>query len=113
MIGRAWICNPCKASSPRCSGAGAAAKDISSLALQPLYGEFLTIHDAKFQALTQCLDEQAQHRILRAPAALAAPGEAPPPIDDLDHSDAEACAVAKEMHDIWSAVIGQRRRAHA
>ena len=86
-----------------------AAKGIPKVVLWPLYTEFLKIHDAKSQTLTQCFVEQVQHRILRAPAALAAQNEAPPPMDDLDHSDAEERSLAKEMHNFRSAVVRTRQ----
>ena len=51
-------------------------------------------------------DKQQHANTLRAPAAPAAQGEAPPPMDDLDHSDLQVWALAKEMHNNWSAVVG-------
>ena len=59
--------------------------------------------------IVTCLRFFRQHRTkktkklantLRAAAAPAAQGEAPPPIDDLDHSDAEERSLAKEVHKI-------------
>ena len=53
--------------------------------------------------------QQQNANTLRAPAAPAAQGEAPPPIDDLDHSDAEESSLAQAMHNIWSAVVRKRQ----
>ena len=50
-------------------------------------------------------NKQQNANTLRAPAAPAAQGEAPPPMDDLDQADAEARFHAKEMPKIWSAVV--------
>ena len=87
--------------------ADVAAKDIPNVVLRSLYGEFLKIHDAKFQALAQCFDEQAQHRSLRAQAVPAAHEEAPPPVADVDHSDKEVWAVAKATRKFWFAAAGK------
>ena len=54
-------------------------------------------------------DKQQNANTLRAPAAPAAQGEAPPPIDDLDHSDAEERPLAKYMQNVWSAVDRKRQ----
>ena len=42
------------------------------------------------------------------PAAPAAQKEAPPPVDYLDHYDFPGWALAKEMHQTWSADVGKR-----
>ena len=90
-----------------------AAKDIPNVILQSLYDEFLRIHKSPCEALSQCFDEQAQHRILRARPAPAAEEEAAAPMANVDLSDAEVLALAKEMHQTWSAAVGKNRRAHA
>ena len=43
-----------------------AARDIPNVTLRALYAEFVKIHKTPCEALPQCFDEQAQHRILRA-----------------------------------------------
>ncbi len=73
-------------------GAGVAPQHIPNDVLRSLYDEFLKIHYAKSQTMTQCFEEQVQNRILHAPAAPAAQNEAPPPMDVLDHSDEEVWA---------------------
>jgi len=90
-----------------------AAKDIPNVTMRALYDEFVKIHKTPCEALSQCFDEQAQHRILRARPAPAAEEEAPPPVADVDLSDAEVLAVAKETRRTWSAAVGKNRRAHA
>ena len=90
-----------------------AAKDIPRAILQSLCDEFLKIHKTPCEALSQCFDEQAQRRILRARLAPAAEEEAAPPVADVGLSDAEVLALAKEMRKTWSAAVGKNRRAHA
>ena len=89
--------------------ANAAVKDIPNVIMQSLYDEFLKIHKTQCVALSLCFDEQVQHRILRAGAALAAEEEAPPLMAEVDLSDAEVLAVAKEMHKTWSAAVGKKQ----
>ena len=85
-----------------------AAKDIPNVILQSLYDEFLKIHKSPCEALPQCFDEQAQRRILRARPAPAAEEEAALPVANVDLSDAEVLALAKEMHKTWSAAVGKK-----
>ena len=89
-----------------------AAKGIPN-GTQSLYGEFLKIHKTPCEALSQCFDEQAQRRILRARPAPAAEEEAAPPVANVDLSDAEVLALAKETRKTWSAAVGKNRHAHA
>ena len=74
--------------------------------MRSLY-DVIKIQEAKSHTLTQCFDEQVQHRIFHAPAAPAAQNEAPLPMDGVDHSDVRAWALAKEMHKTWSPVAGK------
>ena len=60
-------------------------------------------------ALSQCFDEQAQHRILRARPAPAVEEEAAAAMANVDLSDAEVLALAKEMHKTWSAAVGKQQ----
>ena len=85
-----------------------AAKDIPNVVLQSLYDEFLKTHKTPCEALSQCFDEQAQHRVLRARPAPAAEEEAAPPVASVDLRDAEVLALAKEMHKTWSAAVGKK-----
>ena len=85
-----------------------AATDIPNAILQSLYADFLKIYNTPCEALPQCFDEQAQHRILRARRAPAAEEEAAPPVANVDLSNAEVLALAKEMHKTWCAAVGKK-----
>jgi hypothetical protein len=85
-------------------------KDIPNVIMMLLYDEYLKICDLKCEFLNNCLDEQIQCRILRALPVTEAPEATPPPVADLDCSDANALAVAKDLFKIWVVVVGKRRK---
>ena len=84
-------------------------KDIPNVVMMSLYDEYVKICDLKCEVLNYCLDEQIQCRILRALPVTDAPEGTPPPVADLDCSDASVLAVAKDLFNIWVVVVGERK----
>ena len=80
-------------------------KDTPNVTMKSLYDEYFKICDLKCEVLNSLLDEQIQCRILRAPPVT----EAPEALADLDCSDANALAVAKDLFKIWVVVVGKRK----
>ena len=85
-------------------------KDIPNVIMMSLYDEYLNICDLKCEVLNNCLDEQIQCRILRALPVTKAPEATQPPVADLDCSNANVLAVAKDLLNIWIVVVGKRTR---
>ena len=85
-------------------------KDIPNVIMKSLYEEYLKICDLKCEVLNNCLDEHIQCRILRALPVTEAPEATPPPVADLDCSNANALAVAKDLFNIWAVAMGKRKR---
>jgi hypothetical protein len=85
-------------------------KDIPNLIMMSLCDEYLKICDLKCEVLNNCLDEQIQCRILRAPPVTEAPEATPPPVADVDCPDANALAVAKDLFNILVVAMGKRKR---
>ena len=83
-------------------------KGIPNVVIMSLYDGYIKICDLKCEVLNNCLDEQIQCRILRALPVTEAPEETPPPVADLDCSDTNVLAVAKELFNIWVAGMGTR-----
>jgi len=84
-------------------------KDIPNVVMMSLYDEYLKICDSKCEVLNNCLDEHIQCRVLRALPVTEAPENTPPPVADLDCSDTNVLAVAKDLFNIWVAGMGKRK----
>ena len=84
---------------------------IPNLVMMRLYDEYLKICDLKFEVLKHCLDEQIQCRILRALPVTEAPEATPPPVADLDCSNANVLAAVKDflLFKTWVVVVGKRK----
>ena len=85
-------------------------KDIPNVVMMSLYDEYFKIYDLKCEVLNKCLDEQIQCRILRALPVTKAPEATQPPVADLDCSNANVLAVAKDLFKIWVVAVGKRKR---
>ena len=87
-----------------------APKDIPNVVMMSLYDEYLKICDLECEVLNKCLDEQIQCRILRALPVTKAPEATPPPVADLDCSNANVLAVANDLFKVWVVFVGKRKR---